>query len=212
MLKLQYFGHLRQESTHRKRPWYWERLRTGGEGDSRGWDGWMASPWTWVWANSGRWWRTGSLVCCSPWGRDKKDATVRLNKRRKKEKRRKKREGQEEIGAGEQSPWWPYHLPDILCRRRQWHPTPVLCLENPMDGGAWWAALFNYHEMPEKSESFSCFSYVWLFVTLWTAACQAPLSMGFSRQEWVAIPFSRGSSWPKKELSSLLNYHKMSLS
>ena len=37
-------------------------------------------------------------------------------------------------------------------------------------------------------------SRVPLFVTLWTAACQAPLSMGFSRQEWVAIPFSRGSS------------------
>ena len=35
--------------------------RAGGEGDDRGWDGWMASPtqWTWVWANSRRWWRTG---------------------------------------------------------------------------------------------------------------------------------------------------------
>ena len=44
-----------------KRPWYWERLKAGGEGDNRGWDGWMASPtrWTWVWANSGRWWWTG---------------------------------------------------------------------------------------------------------------------------------------------------------
>ena len=30
------------------------------ERGDRGWDGWMASPtqWTWVWANSGRWWRT----------------------------------------------------------------------------------------------------------------------------------------------------------
>ena len=39
----------------------WERLRAGEEGSNRGWDGWMASPtqWTWVWANSGRWWRTG---------------------------------------------------------------------------------------------------------------------------------------------------------
>ena len=38
-----------------------ERLRTWGEGDDRGWDGRMASPtqWTWVWARSGRWWRTG---------------------------------------------------------------------------------------------------------------------------------------------------------
>ena len=35
--------------------------RAGGEGDDRGWDGWMASPiwWTWVWVNSGSWWWTG---------------------------------------------------------------------------------------------------------------------------------------------------------
>ena len=45
-----------KEQTHWKRPWCWERLRAGGEGSHRGWDGWMASPtqWTWVWANSGR--------------------------------------------------------------------------------------------------------------------------------------------------------------
>ena len=50
-----------EEPTHWKRPWFWERWRAGGEGDDRGWDGWMASPtrWTWVWASSGRWWRTG---------------------------------------------------------------------------------------------------------------------------------------------------------
>ena len=47
--------------THQKRPWCWEKLRAGGEGGGRGWDGWMASPtgWTWVWANSGTYWRTG---------------------------------------------------------------------------------------------------------------------------------------------------------
>ena len=47
--------------THLKRPWCWERLRAGGDGDDRGWDGWMASPtwWTWVWASSGKWWWTG---------------------------------------------------------------------------------------------------------------------------------------------------------
>ena len=44
-----------------KRCWCWERLKAGGEGDDRGWDGWMASPtqWTWVWVNSGSWWWTG---------------------------------------------------------------------------------------------------------------------------------------------------------
>ena len=52
-----------KQSTHYKRPWCWERLKAGGEGDNRGWDGWMASPtqWTWVWASCRRWWRTGKL-------------------------------------------------------------------------------------------------------------------------------------------------------
>ena len=61
-LKLQYFGHSCNELTHWKRLWCWEWwLGVGGEGDNRGWDGWMASLtwWTWVWVNSRRWWWTG---------------------------------------------------------------------------------------------------------------------------------------------------------
>ena len=59
-LKLQYFGHLMQRADSFERPWCWERLKAG-EGDDRGWDGWMALPtrWTWVWVNSGSWWWTG---------------------------------------------------------------------------------------------------------------------------------------------------------
>ena len=54
-LKLQYLV------THWKIPWCWEGLGAGGEGDDRGWDGWMASltQWTWIWVNSGSWWWTG---------------------------------------------------------------------------------------------------------------------------------------------------------
>ena len=50
-----------EELTHWKRLWCWEGLEAGGEGDDRGWDGWMASQtsWMWVWVNSGRWWWTG---------------------------------------------------------------------------------------------------------------------------------------------------------
>ena len=50
-LKLQYFGHLMRRVDSLE----------GGEGNNRGWDGWMASPtqWTWVWVNSGSWWWTG---------------------------------------------------------------------------------------------------------------------------------------------------------
>ena len=48
-----------------KDPWCWERLRAGGEGDDRGWDGLMASltQWTWVWVDSGTWWWTGRPAC-----------------------------------------------------------------------------------------------------------------------------------------------------
>ena len=59
-LKLQYLATWHEELTHLKRPWCWERLRVG-EGEDRGWNGWMASTtqWTWVWVNSGSWWWTG---------------------------------------------------------------------------------------------------------------------------------------------------------
>ena len=61
MLKLQYFGHLMQRTDSLEKTWFWEKLKAGGEGDDRGWDGWMAPPtrWTWVWASSGSWWWTG---------------------------------------------------------------------------------------------------------------------------------------------------------
>ena len=57
-LKLQYFGHLvwsTDSSQHQKSLWCWERMKAGGEGEDRGWDGWMASctHWIWVWASSG---------------------------------------------------------------------------------------------------------------------------------------------------------------
>ena len=60
-LKLQYLATWYEELTHLTRPWCWERWKAGGEGEYRGWDGWMASPtqWTWVWVNSRSWWWTG---------------------------------------------------------------------------------------------------------------------------------------------------------
>ena len=60
-LKLQYFRHLCKEMIHLKRPWCWEKLMAGREGDDREWDGWIASPTqqTWVWIGSGSWCCTG---------------------------------------------------------------------------------------------------------------------------------------------------------
>ena len=54
----------------------------------------------------------------------------------------------------------------------------------------------------------SCFSRVQLCVTLWTAACQAPLSMEFSRiLEWVAMPSSRGCSPPRDQTRASRHLH-----
>ena len=67
--------------THWKRPWCWERLKVGGEGDNRGWDSWMESltHWAWIWASSRSWWWTGGLAYCSPWGHKELDTTGQLN-------------------------------------------------------------------------------------------------------------------------------------
>ena len=61
-LKLLYFGHLRWRASSLEKTLMLEKIEDGGEVDNRQWDGWMASltQWTWVWANSGRWWRTGN--------------------------------------------------------------------------------------------------------------------------------------------------------
>ena len=59
-----------EELTHWKRHWCWERLRAGGEGGDRGWDGWMASLTQWTFEQTlGDSKGQGSLVCFSPWVR-----------------------------------------------------------------------------------------------------------------------------------------------
>ena len=61
--------------------WCWEGFGAGGEGDDRGWDGWMASPTRW---SESEWTPgvgdgQGGLACCSSWGRKESDMTERLN-------------------------------------------------------------------------------------------------------------------------------------
>ena len=59
-LKLQYFGHLMGRTDSFEKTLMLGEIE-GGEGNDRGWDGWMASvtQWTWVWISSGNWWWTG---------------------------------------------------------------------------------------------------------------------------------------------------------
>ena len=60
-LKLQYFGYLIRRVDSLEKTLMLGGIGAEGEGDDRGWDGWMASltRWTWVWVNSGSWWWTG---------------------------------------------------------------------------------------------------------------------------------------------------------
>ena len=70
-----------EELTPWKRPWRWARLKAGGEGDDKGWDGWMASltRWTWVWASSRGWWWTGKPGMLQSRGCKELDTTAWLN-------------------------------------------------------------------------------------------------------------------------------------
>ena len=69
MLKLQYFGHLMRRANSLERPGCWEKSKARGEGDDRGWDGWVVSliQWARVWANSGRQWRTRKPGMLQAW-------------------------------------------------------------------------------------------------------------------------------------------------
>ena len=67
-----------EELTHWKSPWSWERLKAAGEGDEKGWDGWMASLMWWTWSlgvGDGH----GSVVCWSPWVCKESAMTEQLN-------------------------------------------------------------------------------------------------------------------------------------
>ena len=78
-LKLQYFGHLMRRTNSFEKTLMLGKIEAGGEGDNRGWDGWVASlTWcTWVWVSSGSWWC--SLACYIPWGHKESDMTEWLN-------------------------------------------------------------------------------------------------------------------------------------
>ena len=60
-LKFQSFGHLMWRTDSLEKTLMLGKMKAEGEGDDRGWDGWIASPtqWTWVWVNSRSWWWTG---------------------------------------------------------------------------------------------------------------------------------------------------------
>ena len=81
-LRLQYFDHLMWRTNSLEETLMLGKIG-GGEGDDRGWDGWMASPtrWTWVWASFGSWWWTGKPGVLQSMGsqRVRQDWATQLN-------------------------------------------------------------------------------------------------------------------------------------
>jgi len=189
-LKLQYLATSCKELNHWKRLWCWEGLGAGGEGDDRGWDGWMASPtrWTWVWVDSGSWWWTG------------RPGVLRFMESQR-------------VGMTEQLSWTEPHLlvapvKESICNVREpgliprsgWpsregngNPLQYSGLENSMDRGAWWATVHRVSKSFKwlsrglfsiasdslqhwlSYSSVQLLSHVRFLVTPWTAACHASL-------------------------------------
>ena len=68
--------------------------------------------------------------------------------------------------------------------------------------------MFSTYEFRHMGKScmcvLSCFSHVRLFVTLWTAACKAPLPMGFSMKEyWSGLPFPSPGDLPNPGIKAI---------
>jgi len=116
-LKLQYFGHLLWRADSLEKTLMLGGIGAGGEGDDRGWDGYMASPtqWTWVWVNSGSWWWTGRLGVLQfiELQRVRHNWATELNWRPSWRKKRS----------------WTWHRPESWPQRSSWTDNSKLCQE-----------------------------------------------------------------------------------
>ena len=142
-----------EELTHRKRPWCWERLKVGGEGDNRGQDGWMASlmRWTWVWVSSGSWWWTGKPGVLKSMGlqRDGHNWVTELTDWLT---FRKVSQGHHPLSSlvaqtVKKVPQTVQEDPNLILgsgrspEEANGNPLQYSCLETSMDRGAWWATV-----------------------------------------------------------------------
>ena len=164
-----------KELTHLKRPWCWERLKAGEEGDDRAWDGWMASPtqWTWVWVDSGSWWWTGRPGVLQFMGSQRigHGWATELN-------------WTEEAAAAAKSLQSCLTLCDPIDRSPPGSPIPGILQTRTLE----WVAI-SFSNAWKWKVKVKLLSHVRLFTTPWTTAYQAPLPMGFSRQEyWIGLP------------------------
>ena len=177
-----------EELTHWKRPWCWEGLGAGGEGDDRGWDGWMASltRWMWVWVNSRSWWWTGRPgVLRFMWSqRVGHDWVIELNWT---ELFREWMTLELHLCMGKNEVWCLYVWPSEYWIFLQLHHGRNLCRSTHLANSLvvqWLNFTFQCQGaglIPGQSvssiQSVQLLSRVWLFVTPWIAARQASLSI-----------------------------------
>ena len=130
-----------EEPTHWKRPWSWERLRAG-EGDDKGWDGWMASPlqWTWVCAKCRREWRTEKPGVLQPRGLQRVRHHWAIDNNSKKDEWLPRWLGGQESTCQCRRHGFDHWIGKIPWRK-EWQPAPGFFLRNPMDRRAWWATV-----------------------------------------------------------------------
>ena len=145
---------------HWKTCWCWERLKAGREAHDRVWGGWMASPTRWTWV----WVSSGDC-----WWTGKPGVLQSM--------------GSRIVGHN----WvtelnWsllcsPHHSCNLIAVLGGVCVCVCVCLQ--------------HHAACGVFVPYVCvLSHVWLFVTPWTVALQAPLSIGFPTQEWWSgLPF-----------------------
>ena len=88
-----------------------------------------------------------------------------------------------------------HHWSDLACTRTKSNTALLLMKTELVQDKRWEGQNTEFFECVR-----SCFSCVWPFAIPRMVACQAPLSVGFSRDEyWSGLPFNRGSSWPRDQ-------------
>ena len=164
-LKLRYLGHLMQRANSLGKT-LMLGLKAGGEGGDKGWDDWMASlTEQTLGVGDGQ----GSLACCSPWGHKELDMTEQLNNNNK---------------------WDGIAMLLLLLLSR--FSRVWLCatpLPRPLDSPGKNTGVGCHFLLQCMKVKVKSLSRAWHLATPWTAAYQAPPSMGFSRQEyWSGVP------------------------
>ena len=169
-----------EELTHLKRPWCWERLRAGGEGDNRGWDGWMAL--VDMSLDSGSWWWTGrpGVLWFMGLQRVRHDWATELNWTELNLVKTQMKIQQLQGVA------WESDFPIGFHGEGNGNPLQYSCLETPMDRRAWWAAV---HRVAQ--------SRTWL---TWLSSSSSTGSQARTLRDrvWVALcpPVVTSHVWP----------------